>query len=72
MFGSIKDNNVNTKGIGLGLVISRMIVKKFGGQIDFISKFKSGSTFYFTFGVDVVADELMLDNHQMENSNFSI
>jgi signal transduction histidine kinase len=39
MFGSIKDEKkkINTNGIGLGLVISKLIVNKFGGIIDFIS-----------------------------------
>jgi signal transduction histidine kinase len=42
MFGSIKDEKkkVNTKGIGLGLVISKLIVNKFGGIIDFFSKYR--------------------------------
>lgn len=41
MFGSIKDEEkkLNLKGIGLGLVISKLIVGKFQGYIDFISKF---------------------------------
>ena len=40
MFGSIKDEEkkLNLKGIGLGLVISKLIVEKFSGCIDFISK----------------------------------
>ena len=39
LFGSIKDkkNKINTKGIGLGLVISRLIVSKFNGYMDFVS-----------------------------------
>lgn len=51
MFGSIKDEkkNINNKGIGLGLVICKIITKKFGGEIDFVSKYKQGTTFYFTF-----------------------
>jgi two-component system sensor histidine kinase KdpD len=60
LFGSIKDEKkkVNTDGIGLGLVISRLIVGKFNGIIDFVSKHKKGSTFYFTFEVD---EEQILD-----------
>ena len=51
MFGSIKDEEkkLNLKGIGLGLVISKLIVEKFSGYIDFISKFQHGSTFFYTF-----------------------
>ena len=42
MFGSIKDQKrkINTNGIGLGLVISKMLVTKFEGEIDFQSKYK--------------------------------
>ena len=42
LFGSIKDEKTkfNTKGIGLGLVISKMIVQKFNGQIFFKSKYQ--------------------------------
>ena len=51
LFGSIKDkkNKINVGGIGLGLVISKMIVNKFNGQIDFTSLYKKGTTFYFSF-----------------------
>jgi signal transduction histidine kinase len=51
MFGSIKDEQkkINVQGVGLGLVISKLIVNKFDGNIDFISKYKKGSTFFFTF-----------------------
>jgi signal transduction histidine kinase len=40
---------VNSKGIGLGLHISKMIVKEFKGEINFVSKYGVGSTFEFTF-----------------------
>lgn len=54
MFGSIKDEEkkLNLKGIGLGLVISKLIVERFNGCIDFISKFKHGSTFFYTFEIE--------------------
>jgi len=39
LFGSIKNEKkkINTQGIGLGLLISKLIVEKFNGKIDFIS-----------------------------------
>ena len=39
----------STKGIGIGLALSKLIVKKFNGDIDFVTKHKQGSTFFFTF-----------------------
>jgi K+-sensing histidine kinase KdpD len=56
MFGSIKDESkkINVQGVGLGLVISKLIVNKFDGKIDFISKYKQGSTFFFTFKLEPV------------------
>ena len=54
MFSSYRNSkkNINTEGIGLGLCISRMIVSKFDGVIDFRSKYKKGSTFWFTFKLE--------------------
>ena len=54
MFGSIKNvkKNINTNGNVMGLVISKLLVNKFEGNIDFKSKWKQGSTFYFTFQIE--------------------
>jgi signal transduction histidine kinase len=54
LFGSIKSEKkkINTNGIGLGLVISKLITNKYGGEIDFDSEYKKGSTFWFTFEVE--------------------
>ena len=40
LFGSIKNERkqINTNGIGLGLVISKMIANKFDGSVDFESE----------------------------------
>ena len=58
MFSAVKDENdqTNTQGIGLGLVISKLIVNKFNGNIDFISKFKEGSTFFYSIELDNLTD----------------
>ena len=40
-----EEKEANTQGIGLGLVISKLVVNKFNGEIDFISKYQKGSTF---------------------------
>ena len=39
--------------IGLGLFISKEIVEMYGGSIDFFSEHKKGSTFIFTFDVEL-------------------
>ena len=62
MFGSIKNEKFNVKGIGLGLVISKMIVNKFGGEIDFVSKFKRGTTFFYTFILEEFKDEELMSH----------
>ena len=50
LFGCVKHEKekINTQGIGLGLAISKLIVEKFNGKIDFISKFKKGTTFFYS------------------------
>ena len=40
---------LNINGIGLGLMISKQIVEKFGGKISFTSEPDVGSNFTFTF-----------------------
>lgn len=44
------DNKISRKygGTGLGLAISKELVGKMGGKLEIKSKFRAGSTFYFT------------------------
>ena len=42
------------KGLGLDLVISKMIVNEFDGSIDLISQYTKGTCFYFTFKLEPV------------------
>ena len=36
-------------------MISKLIVEKFNGKIDFVSTFKKGSTFFFTFELEIIS-----------------
>ena len=56
MFGMLDNNKISTKGIGLGLSISNLIVKKFNGAIDFTSEVGVGSNFFFTFELNEFPD----------------
>jgi signal transduction histidine kinase len=50
LFGFLEDDKqLNTNGIGLGLMISKLIVEKFDGNIMFVSEKDVGSKFTFTF-----------------------
>jgi K+-sensing histidine kinase KdpD len=46
---------MNTSGIGLGLIISEMIVKKLGGRIWFETEENKGSNFSFNVKLDGVS-----------------
>ena len=48
---------MNTNGIGLGLMISKMIVSSFDGILDFASEYKKGSIFFFTFTTEKIYDQ---------------
>ena len=56
------NSEINTNGISLGLSISNLIVKKFGGTIDFLSEVGVGSNFFFTFELNLI---LILDEQQI-------
>ena len=49
------------KQMGLGLFISKLIVMKFHGDIDFISAHKKGSTFIFSMELEHDQDESQLE-----------
>ena len=55
LFGFVQDQKqVNVNGIGLGLVISKLIVEQYDGQITFVSKKDLGSEFTFSFKLEKV------------------
>jgi len=46
LFGCLKSTrSMNTQGIGLGLVITKMITEEFGGNTKIFSSFGAGSIF---------------------------
>ena len=57
-----KTEEINTRGIGLGLHICRELVRKLGGDIICESKWQKGSTFTF-----VVKVELVGEDHELQN-----
>ena len=59
---------MNTKGIGLGLVIADQIVKKFDGEISFESVAGKGSN--FTYSMKIFSeDDIELKNSQWKSQN---
>ena len=39
---------------GMGLMLCKQIIEKYGGKFDFNSEYNKGSTFVFSFGVEIV------------------
>jgi signal transduction histidine kinase len=70
LFGFVKDTReLNTHGIGLGLVISEQIVQQFRGKISFESEPNHGSTFTFSFMLDhKVQEEIITDKQFMPDT----
>jgi len=57
LFGFVQTTQeVNTRGIGLGLVISKKIVEMYDGNIGFKSKWGQGSTFGFKIRISLGDD----------------
>ena len=57
-----KTEEINTRGIGLGLHICRELVRKLGGDIICESEWQRGSKFTF-----VVKVELVGEDHELQN-----
>ena len=59
MFGMVNDSKslVKTKGIGLGLDISKRITNKFNGNLNYTYQADIGSNFFFTFEVNEISEE---------------
>ena len=52
LFGCLNaTRQMNTQGIGLGLVISKMITEEFGGQTTIVSRYKYGTVFQSSFQI---------------------
>ena len=64
-----KEKKVNTEGIGLGLVISKLIIEKFGCKLNFTSQYGKGTTFYYTFPIlEITEEELREHNKKLEEN----
>ena len=71
LFGFVQSTeDVNTRGIGLGLVISKKIVERLDGTIGFKSKWNKGSTFGFKICLESELNEKIFkvdNNTSLEN-----
>ena len=57
LFGFLnRTKEINTKGIGLGLHISKMICEQLGGDISCESQWNKGSSFTFVIAPDEVCE----------------
>mmetsp|Transcript_3576 Transcript_3576/g.5413 ORF Transcript_3576/g.5413 Transcript_3576/m.5413 type:complete len:96 (+) Transcript_3576:97-384(+) len=55
----------NSTGIGLGLFLSKLIVKKFEGDINVISERGLGSEFYFSFALEEENEAVFLQKQKI-------
>ena len=55
--------------MGIDLFISKQIVMKFGGELDFISTWNKGSTFIFSFDMEVDMLEQQIEDKSIEFSS---
>ena len=68
LFGFLETTkSINTKGIGLGLHISKKIVTEFGGSVDVKSSVGIGSEFSFTFMLEKCVREKTLSIRRIKN-----
>ena len=60
---------MNTKGIGLGLVIADQIVKKFDGEISFESAPGKGSNFTYSMKIFSQIEAQAMNEHITKQNN---
>ncbi len=72
-FRQIDEANIKKyEGSGLGLTVSRAIVKLLGGKIWVSSEPNKGSVFYFNIPLEKIPDENLTENMPVENKNKGI
>ena len=59
--------NLNNKGIGLGLHISKMICQQFGGDIFCSSEWGKGTTFTFLIALDELIENSINKEERIRN-----
>lgn len=70
MFGMLESTKqINTKGIGLGLHICKLIVSEFGGEVSVESAIGEGSEFSFTFMLERQALQFQENIIRYQNPN---
>lgn len=51
-------------------MLSKLIVEKFDGKIDFVSEYQKGTTFYMTFDIEIINDKDLSDNINNTEGDF--
>ena len=73
LFGTIDKtrDRINLKGIGLGLVISKLLVERFDGELTFESEEGKGSDFQFSFKLEKIdaLDKVEAPKEDMSDSS---
>lgn len=69
-FGKLSDpNKINKNGMGLGLTISKFIVEKLNGEIEFKSDEGIGTTFIFSFKLTNVGESAVIPISLVQSRN---
>ncbi len=69
---SLDREELETNSISFRILVSKLIVNKNGGEMGLISKYKKGSTFFFTFDIADEPFDLLLNKRKIIRGRLNI